>query len=368
MKIGIISTHSFPIPTPTHTGDIVIVDMARALDDMGHDVTLYAPAGTLSPPHGRVLPMPCSNGQSNPTSQECERACFDAHADSIRAQDVIHDFSITKFVVESLIREGKRNVVSTPMGGVWNHPDPPINIVVWSEAMRGRGLRGASDYENSPDLGMGGPPMRPIKDAHVAYGGIDTDWYTPTYEKESFFLWMNRWHPAKGFNVAIELARATGMELVMAGEHPDRESDYQRNCANEARRMAEGLPNVRFEWLPADPDHHDAKREMYRRARALLYTVQFQEPFGLSQAESLACGTPVIGTRFGSVPEVIEDGFTGYVRSDRIEDLAATLELIDRIDPKVCRDRAVERFDRHVMARSYLREYQAVIDGKTWGE
>ena len=369
MKIGIISTHSFPIPTPTHTGDIVIVDLAQALDDMGHDVTLYAPEGTRAPSCGRVLPMPCSYGQPTPLPWECEEGCFNINADSMREQDVIHDFSITKFAAETLLAEGRRNVVSTPMGGMWNHPDPPINVVCWSEQMRGRGLRGASDYDRAPDLGVTIPPQKAIKDAHVVYGGIDTDWYTPTYKKEGFFLWMNRWHPAKGPSVAIELARSTGIELVMAGEHPDRvPSPDQAACANEAVRLAEGLPNVRFEWLPADPDHHDAKRELYRRAKALLYTVQFQEPFGLSQVESLACGTPVIGTRYGSVPEVVEDGLTGYVRSNSIEDLATALSLVDRIDPRTCRNRAVERFDRHVMAKSYLKEYQAVIDGNTWGE
>ncbi len=369
MKIGIVSTHSYPIPTPTHTGDIVIVEFAQALDDMGHDVTLYAPAGTRGPRNGRVLPMPCRHGGPAPLPRDCERACFNDHAASIRSQDVVHDFSITKYIVEALIGEGRRNVVSTPMGGVWTHPDPPINICVWSEAMRGRGMRGASDYEGSPDLGMGGPPMRPIKDAHVVYGGVDTSWYTPTYEKEGFFLWLNRWHPAKGYSVAIELARATGIELVMAGEHPDRElHEYQRYCALEAERMGRGLGNVRFEWLPADPDHHDAKRELYRRAKALLYTVQFQEPFGLSQTESMACGTPVVGTRYGSVPEVVEDGITGYVRSDDIGELAEAVELVSALDPKVCRDRAVERFDIHVMARNYLKEYQAVVDGGTWGE
>lgn len=369
MKIGIISTHSFPIPTPTHTGDVVIVDLAQALDDLGHDVTLYAPEGTLAPTRGRVLPMLCSHGQPHPLPRECEQACFNAHAESMREQDVIHDFSITKFAAESLLREGRRNVVSTPMGGTWNHPDPPINVICWSEQMRGRGLRGASDYDGAPDLGVTIPPQRPIKDAHVVYGGINTDWYTPTYEKEGFFLWMNRWHLAKGFNMAIELARTTGIELVMAGEHPDRApSPDQAACATEAVRMAEGLSNVRFEWLPADPDHHDAKRELYRRAKALLYTVQFQEPFGLSQVESLACGTPVIGTKFGSVPEVVEDGLTGYVRSNSIDALATTIELIDGIDPKACRDRAVGRFDRHVMAQSYFVEYQAAIDGRTWGE
>jgi glycosyltransferase involved in cell wall biosynthesis len=369
MRIGIISTHSHPIPTPTHTGDVVIVDLAQALDDLGHEVTLYAPEGTRPPTHGRVLPMLCSHGQPYPLPRECEQTCFGAHAESMRSQDVVHDFSVTKFAAESLLREGRRNVVSTPMGGIWNYPDPPINVVAWSEQMRGRGLRGAGDYEDSPDLGMSGPPQRPIKDAHVVYGGIDTDWYTPGYRKEGFFLWMNRWHRAKGYQVAIELARRMGIELVMAGEHPDREwHDYQRGCVKEAQELAAGLPNVRFEWLPGDPHHHEAKRELYRRARALLYTVQFQEPFGLSQAESLACGTPVIGTRYGSVPEVVEDGLTGFVRSDDLDDLATALGPVDGIDPRTCRSRAVERFDRHVMAESYLEEYRAAIDGRTWGE
>lgn len=207
-----------------------------------------------------------------------------------------------------------------------------------------------------------------MKDVHVVYGGIDTSWYTPTYKKDGFFLWMNRWHKAKGYDVAIELAKATGIELVMSGEHPDREwHDVQRKCVAEAQDLASGLPNVRFEWLPADPDHHLAKRDLYRKAKALLYTVQFQEPFGLSQAESLACGTPVIGTRFGSVPEVVEDGLTGYVRSNSIEDLATALPLIDSINPSICRNQAIKRFDKSVMAKSYLIEYQSVIDGNVWG-
>lgn len=368
MNIGIIATHSFPIPTPTHTGDIVIVDLAKSLDEMGHRVNLYAPAGTYKPPNGNQFPMKSSGGNAQPSSWECEQECFQSYADTLRQEDVIHDFSISKRITENLIQEGKRNVISTLLGGTWGHPNPPMNIVVWSKAMRERGLRGATDYENTPTPEMGGPTQKPIKDAHVIYGGIDTDWYTPTYNKENFFLWLNRWHPAKGYHVAIELARRTNINLIMAGEHPNNEMfEYQKQCALHAVELAKDLPNVKFEWLPPDPNHHEAKRELYRRAKALLYTVQFQEPFGLSQVESLSCGTPVIGINFGSVPEVITDGITGCVINNNIEELINTTKLIDEIDPKICRENAVNRFDRRVMANSYLQEYETVIEGKCWG-
>jgi glycosyltransferase involved in cell wall biosynthesis len=365
VKIAIVATHTFPLPPPTHTGDVVILDLAVALQAMGHEVTMCAPEGTKAP--GRLLPMPCSFGKYPPSSEACEQQCFNDHAAALRAEDVVHDFSNTKRIAEILASEG-RPTVSTLLGGAWAHPAPPRNICVWSEAMRQRGLRGATDYEGTPTPGMGGSPGRPIKDAHVVHGGIDTDWYTPEGAKESFFLWVNRWHPAKGYRQAIELARATGIELVMAGEHPDNERfEYQKNCALEAVELAKGLSNVRFQWLPADPDHHTAKRDLYRRARALVYSIRFQEPFGLSQIEALACGTPVIGVGYGSVPEVIEDGKTGLVVEDSIDELATAIKKVDAIDPLYCRTEAIRRFDRKVMARAYCNEYRAVIEGRGWG-
>jgi glycosyltransferase involved in cell wall biosynthesis len=364
LNIGIVTTHSFPLPPPTHTGDIVILDLAVALHAMGHEVTMYAPEGTKTP--GRLLTMPHSLGRAFPSSEDCEQQCFNDHAAALRAADVVHDFTITKRIAETLASEG-RPTLSTLLGGVWAHPNPPLNICVWSEAMRQRGLRGATDYEGTPTPGMGGPPGRPIKDAHVVHGGIDTDWYTPGGPKESFFLYCNRWHPAKGYRQAIELARATGIELVMAGEHPDNEMfDYQRNCVLEAVELAKGLSNVRFQWLPADPGHHTAKREMYRRARALLYTVAFQEPFGLAQVEALACETPVIATNFGSVPEIIQHGRTGFV-CNTMEELREAVQKVGTIDPQECRRDAVARFDRSVMAKAYLAQYNLILTGKTWG-
>jgi len=198
-------------------------------------------------------------------------------------------------------------------------------------------------------------------------GGINTDFYIPTYKKEDFFLWMNRWHPAKGYKQAIDLAKATGIKLVMSGEHPDNEQfEFQKNCALEAIEYAKGSSNIMFEWLPLDPNHHTTKRDLYRKAKALLYTVQFNEPFGLSQVEAMACGTPVIGTKYGSVPEIIINGLNGFTRNNDIKNLSTAIDMIDIIDPKNCRKDAVERFDIKIMAQNYLNKYQDILNGESW--
>jgi len=344
----------------------VILDLAHALSKLGHEVYLFAPDGTNPPPNGKQFTMPCSFGKYSKPG-EFEQKCYDGYSDVLKTCDIVHDFSIHKRIVENLYNDGFKNTICTYLGGNWTYPDHPRNVIVWSHAMRDRALRGATDYENTPTPNSGGKIHKTIKDAHVVYGGIDTKWYTPTYQKENFFLWMNRWHEAKGYKVAIDLAIKTGINLVMAGEHPDNEMfDYQKQCALEAVKLAEGHSNIKFEWLPLDPEHHLVKRDLYRRAKALLYTVQFQEPFGLSQTEALACATPVIGINFGSVPEVITDGLTGYVRRNNIDDLIKAIYQINNIDILNCRSEAVKRFSREVMAQSYIKEYNSIINGNSW--
>jgi glycosyltransferase involved in cell wall biosynthesis len=311
--------------------------------------------------------MPCSYGKFPPKAEDCEQQCFNDHSAILQAEDIVHDFSVTKTISNNLDRIGYNNLISTIMGGPWTHQYKPHNLVVWSKSHRDRVLRGATDYENTPTPDMAGPAQVPVKEAHVVHGGIDTDFYTPTYNKKDFFLWMNRWHPAKGYKQAIEIAKSTGLKLVMAGEHPDNERfEFQKNCALEAIELAKGHPNISFSFLPKDPDHHTAKRELYRQAKALLYTVQFNEPFGLSQVEALACGTPVIGNNYGSVSELIENGMTGFVRTNDNQALIKAIDMVDVIKPETCRRIAVEKYDRIVMAKSYLQEYNNVMTGKGW--
>lgn len=371
MKICLVATHSFPIPWKTHTGDVVILDLAYGLKALGHEVDVCAPAGTKVPDGCGFLEMPCAFGKYPPPAEECELECFQKNKNEFLTADIVHDFSVGKQVAWSMMRDNRFNAISTPLGGTWRQLTKPMNVTVWSEAMRQRGMRGACDYEGTRFTQWMNCNQPKISDAKVVAGGIDCGLYDDPNQgtkKEKFVLWMNRWHPAKGYAEAIKLARHTGVELVMAGEHPDNETyDFQRECALEAVSMAKGAGNIHFEFLPSDPGHHEKKREMYRRAKALLYTVQFHEPFGLSQVEALASWTPVIGTRMGSVPEVIDHGYTGAVCDNNTNSLAAGLELANQISPRTCRTYAVERFSRMKMAMNYLKLYEDVIGGRSWG-
>jgi glycosyltransferase involved in cell wall biosynthesis len=196
--------------------------------------------------------------------------------------------------------------------------------------------------------------------------------YAPTdYAKDNYVLWLNRWHPAKGCAYAIEWAkRNPGQRVVIAGENPANETQaVQASYAIEMAQLAQGVSNIDFVWLPSGAEHDVRKIDLYRRANALLYTALFQEPFGLCQVEALACGTPVVGLRYGSVPEIVRAGVTGYVVADDaavLENLTTVVESARSLVPPDCRLDAEARFDRRVMAQNYLAQYEAVLAGETW--
>lgn len=366
MDIALITTHSFPVPYKTYTGDNFIKELAKSLDEMGHSVTFVSPAGSYIPPHGQLLEMPCSWGLYPPSSSECENLCFNRYSDILFQQDIVHDFSISKKISESLNNNNYFNTIATPLGGHWGFVTPATrNIVVSSNAMRERGLKGQTDYTGTNLESMGGPLQNPIKDTHVVYYGVSTDFYYPIYNKKDYFLFLGRWHIVRGYKQVIELARKTGIKLIMAGLDPKLELfEAQRQCAYEAMNIAKDLPNISFEFLP-EILHHEKKRNLIQQAKAVILPTQFHEPFGLTMAESLACGTPVITTNYGSMPEIITND-VGITCNNTVEDFAQAVNNIDKINPYNCREKAVKYFDRFVMARNYMKEYLSVFEGNSW--
>jgi glycosyltransferase involved in cell wall biosynthesis len=360
MNIVITSSHHWPIPTPVRTGHIVILDLAIALEQLGHAVSLCAPAGTK---FSRVLETEATEGRGEPSQPEMERRALEQHRAAFDAADVIHDISTDM----TIARAYPQKSLSTPLGGSWDSVRGCPNVVLQSHSHRERALRGATDYEGTEWPDLAGPPQRPVREARVVHNGVDTDWYRPgDTPKEGFFLWLGRWSPQRGYKLAIDLAKRTGIELVMSGERPaDVRFEPERRCAVEATELARGASNIRFEWLPAgEEEHQRAKRELYRRAKAFLMVPRFQEPFGLQQVEALACGTPVVAVPMGSIPEVLEHGVTGLVVEPAF--LHQACDKIGAISPETCRSEAARRFDRRVMATEYVKLYEAVCRGETW--
>lgn len=371
MKIAIVATHSFPIPY-LPTGDIVILQLANALGDMGNEVFLVAPEGSHTSSNIKLLEMKASYGKYPPSSQECENDAYVKHANILNHCDIVHDFSNSKWIVKNLMENGsaKNKTISTIMGGPWTQNDfTPPNIVGWSKTHVDRIIRGATDYEGTPTPDLAGHTGRPVKDARVVNGGIDTNIYHPTYEKKDYILWMGRWSKVRGYQQAVEIAKAnSNTQFIFSGVNPDDEYfDQEKACANEAIELVKTVNNIKLELLPKNRTEHLQKKiKLYQEAKGFLYNVQFCEPFGLMQAEALACGTPVIGTNYGSVTEVVADSVTGYVRNNNIEDLSNAISMIDNIDPKICREQSVRRFDIKVMAKKYLMQYQNIINGSSW--
>jgi glycosyltransferase involved in cell wall biosynthesis len=180
--------------------------------------------------------------------------------------------------------------------------------------------------------------------------GIDTDDFPLQSRPGAYLLFFGRIHPDKGAAEAIEVARRVGLPLVMAGIIQDR--DYFE------RRVAPHVDGHHVRYLgPIGPDRRAA---ILGGARALLHLIGFDEPFGFSVVEAMACGTPVVAFRRGSMPELIDDGCTGFLVDD-VEQAAGAVNGVGGLDRAAIREVAVKRFGRDRMVDDYLAAYTAVL-------
>jgi glycosyltransferase involved in cell wall biosynthesis len=204
-------------------------------------------------------------------------------------------------------------------------------------------------------------PMPWVNWVANVYHGIELDDYQPPPEPGRYLAFLGRVSPSKGLDAAIRVARRAGMPVkvaarlpLRAGYAPDAEEDW-RYYQEVARPLLDG-PGVQFVGEVGGRD----KCDFLSAAAALLFPIAWPEPFGLVMPEALACGTPVIALSNGSVPEVIEDGLTGFVRDDE-DGMVAAVARLHEIDRAACRAEAERRFSPSVMADGYERVYEELI-------
>ncbi len=194
------------------------------------------------------------------------------------------------------------------------------------------------------------------------YHGININQFTFKPKGGDYLLFFGRIHHDKGTREAIEIAKRVGMKLILAGIIQD-ESYFKKYVEPE-------IDNEKVIFIgSADPEQRD---RLLGGAYALLHPINFDEPFGLSVVEAMACGTPVIANRRGSMPEIVVDGETGFLVSD-VDSAVAAIAKIPQIDRRRCRRVVEEKFTADRMVEEYIQVYQRIVemtqreDHRPWG-
>jgi len=206
-----------------------------------------------------------------------------------------------------------------------------------------------------PLVSISNAQRRPIPYANwqaTVYHGIDLDQFRPRARAGAYLAYLGRISPEKGLDTAIRVARRVGLPLKVGARPP---LPY-RNDPNVIKDRAyyEGVVEPLLETL-GELDRH-GRDELLGGAAALLFPIRWPEPFGLVMPEALACGTPVLALRAGSVPEVIEHGVTGFICSDE-DELVEAVRHLPEIDRLGCRREAERRFSPSSMTDGYERVY-----------
>jgi glycosyltransferase involved in cell wall biosynthesis len=197
--------------------------------------------------------------------------------------------------------------------------------------------------------------MPELRYAGVVHNGIDLDMYPLRPEKEDFLLFLGRTAPEKGMDRAILTARAAGLRLIAA---------VKSASPTERREWEERIVPILDEDIVVlgEVDHH-TKVDLLARAKALIFPIDWEEPFGLVMTEAMASGTPVIATPRGSVPEIVVDGETGFIvdLEGFVDEAVKRVGRLHELDPKAGRARVEQHFSREAMITGYERIYDRVF-------
>src|SRR6476469_1869633 len=346
MKIAQIAPLIESVPPRLYGGTELIVSyLTEELVALGHDVTLFASGDSIT----AANLVPCV-----PKALRLDASVIDAIPYYMLMLDRVRqradDFDVLHFHIDQFHFPLFRSIASRTVTTLHGRQDLPDLIPLYL------------GFADMPLVSISDAQRRPIPNANFAgtvYHGLPARLHHGSSESGRYLAFLGRTSPEKRPDRAISIARALGIPLKMAAKVDRVDEVYFRT---EIEPLLEG-GGVEFIGEINDRE----KTQFLGDAQALLFPIEWPEPFGLSMIEAMACGTPVLAFRCGSVQEIVEDGVTGAI-VETMEEAIAALPRVIALDRKKVRQRFEQRFSATRMAKDYVRVYHKLLASTKAGD
>ncbi len=339
MRVALIAPPFIPVPPVAYGGtELFVAHLAESLLERGHDVTVFANGESTVRCALRWTfsdsDWPPRPGDS-PTLKNLDHSAWAVQMASTGDFDIVH--------VNDALAVPLSRFVSTPVVHTLHHPhDASLS----------------SFYERHPwvhyvAISRTQRALEPLRRVTIIHHGVRLDDYRFSDRKQPYLAFLGRMAPCKGPHLAIEAARRAGIPLKLAGEVQPLFQDYWDTM------VAPHIDGTQVEFIGEAT--RDIKNDLLSNAAALLFPIQWNEPFGLVMIEAMACGTPVLALPGGAVEEVVADGVSGWICED-VADMARRAVSLD-IPAALCREHVERYFSLERMAADYEALYRQIGKG-----
>ena len=335
MRILLIMDPGIPVPPKTYGGHERLVYLfAEEYQKLGHQVTLLAGPGSCC--IGETVTFGRNDLARSKSERFKEARVVWSYLRKNKGDfDLIHNFGRLIYLLP---------VLNSPIK----------KIMTYGRPVAQRGIKAVTTLPNRNLI------FTACSDYCVSTGNVAGKWET-VYNTIDFsqydvsdkvstnapLMFLGRLDKIKGAHTAIKVAKAMGNQLILAGNIPDTPDNF----AYYKSEIEPLIDNKQIVYAGALND--DEKNKYLGQAKALLFPIEWDEPFGMVMIEAMACGTPVIAFKKGAVPEVVEDGVTGFIVND-INEMENAVNAINMIDRKKCRIKAETRFNTATIANQYI--------------
>lgn len=357
MRIALMVRGYIPAPRP---GDMVYapIDLATAiaegLQKRKHQVTFYGPEGT----HLNVATETCGMRPLVSNNQSFQDLLHNIEL-QMHYVPMLWDLKLARDMFEQAKR-GKFDLL------YFHHPEvalpfikkyPEVRVAYTLHDPIYDWYKEVLDLYMTPNqhcISISDSQRKPAPElpyAATVYNGIDTEQFPFSENEGDYLIFAGRIVPEKGLKEAVEVARKSEEKLIIAGPiFPGTQRYFDRYVKPYLNDSIQYVGYI----------DRDKMQDYYKRAKALLMPIQWEEPFGLTMIEAMACGTPVIALRRGSVPEIIEDGKTGFI-TDNVNEMVLAVKELYRINRKDCRDHVCKYFTIDIMVKNYEETFKKIL-------